>query len=165
VASERLQLVPRELGPRLGGVVQDVIRAHKAGDWTLEGDVVTVGGHELLEGEYSLELVAGDDRASAGLPGNIGVIALDIDVTDELELEGRARDLIRLVQQARRAADLHVSDRIRLTVVAGPEWIGALSAHRDLVCKETLAVELRSTLNEQSPSADPDIDVARVDPG
>ena len=165
VASERLQLVPRELGPRLGGVVQDVIRAHKAGDWTLDGDVVTVGGHELLEGEYSLELVAGDDRASAGLPGNIGVIALDIDVTDELELEGRARDLIRLVQQARRAADLHVSDRIRLTVVAGPEWIGALSAHRDLVCKETLAVELRSTLKEQSPSADPDIDVERVDPG
>ena len=164
VASERLQLVPRELGPRLGGTVQEVIRAHKAGDWTVEGDVVTVGGHELLEGEYSLDLVAGDDRASAGLPGNLGVIALDIDLTDELEVEGRARDLIRLVQQARRAADLHVSDRIRLTVEAAPEWIEALSAHRDLVCKETLALEVQSTPSEQSGSAEPHIEVERIDP-
>ncbi len=114
VATERLQLVPAKLGPRLGKDVQQVIKAHKAGDWTVDGDEVIVGGVALEAGEYSLELVASGDQASAGLGAHAGVIALDIDVTDELEVEGRARDLVRLVQQARREADLDVSDRIEL---------------------------------------------------
>ena len=38
VATERLQLVPAKLGPRLGKDVQQVIKAHKAGDWTVDGD-------------------------------------------------------------------------------------------------------------------------------
>ena len=42
------------------------------------------------------------------------MIVLDVDLTPELEQEGRARDLIRLVQQARRDADLAVTDRIEL---------------------------------------------------
>ena len=49
-----------------------------------------------------------------------GVVVLDTDVTPELAAEGAARDLIRLVQQARRDAGLHVSDRITLTAAACP---------------------------------------------
>ena len=142
VATERLQLVPAKLGPRLGGEVQQVIRAHKAGDWSIVDGAVVVGGHTLQEGEYVLELVAGDDQASAGLPAGAGVVALDIGVTPELEVEGRARDLVRLVQQARRDAGLDVSDRIDLRVSGTGSWIDALEAHRDLVAGETLATSV-----------------------
>jgi isoleucyl-tRNA synthetase len=142
VASERLQLVPAKLGPRLGGAVQQVIKAHKAGDWSVDGDRVVVGGVELLPGEYSLELVAEGDKASAGLGSHSGVVALDIEVTDELEVEGRARDLVRLVQQARRDAGLDVSDRIDLTVTAAPAWIEAVGAHEALIASETLATSV-----------------------
>ena len=48
------------------------------------------------------------------LPSNTGVVVLDTDLTPELEAEGLARDLVRLVQQARRDAGLNVSDRIAL---------------------------------------------------
>ena len=68
VASEELHLVPAKLGPRLGKDVQDVIKAHKAGDWTVVDGVVLVGGRELVDGEYRLDLVASGDRASSGLP-------------------------------------------------------------------------------------------------
>jgi isoleucyl-tRNA synthetase len=142
IATERLKLVPAKLGPRLGKSVQQVIAAHKAGDWTIDSERVVVGGHELRSDEYVLELVADDDTASADLGAGTGVIALDIDVTPELEVEGRARDLIRLIQQARRAADLDVSDRIGLSVEASTEWIEALEAHRDLVAGETLATSV-----------------------
>ena len=50
---------------------------------------------------------------------------LDVDVTPELEQEGRARDLVRLVQQARRDADLAVTDRIELTITADADWVDA----------------------------------------
>ncbi len=69
------------------------------------------------------------------------MIVLDVDVTPELEQEGRARDLIRLVQQARRDADLAVTDRIELTITADADWIDAARAHGDLIAGETLAVD------------------------
>jgi isoleucyl-tRNA synthetase len=160
VARDDLRLVPAQLGPRLGPDVQNVIKAHKAGDWSVEGDDVIVGGHRLEAGEYVLEQVAADDQASTGLSTHAGVIALDTTVTDDLEVEGRARDLVRLVQQARRDADLHVSDRISLTVEAPAPWIEALERHRDLVAGETLATEVESI--ETGRDGEPRITVAAL---
>jgi isoleucyl-tRNA synthetase len=139
VAEERLQLVPSVLGPRLGRDVQHVIAAHKRGEWTVTDGEVEVGGHRLLEGEYSLELVAAAAQPSAGLPGESGVVVLDVDVSPELEREGRARDLVRLVQQARKDARLDVSDRIEVEITADPSWLDAGRAHESLLRSETLA--------------------------
>lgn len=169
VATEQLQLVPKALGPRLGKNVQNVIRAHKSGDWSStdgpEGLLVVVGGVELMEGEYTLALVASDDlgegQASTGLSKSAGVIALDIEVTDELEIEGRARDLVRLVQQARRDADLKVSDRIDLTIVAPQMWLDAVSQHETLISGETLSVSVTANLGVDEKS-DPAITVMRA---
>ncbi|MGB0114611.1 MAG: isoleucine--tRNA ligase [Ilumatobacteraceae bacterium] len=162
VASERLQLVPARLGPRLGKDVQQVIKAHKTGDWTVEGDVVTVGGVTLEPGEYSLELVAEDDKASAGLGSHAGVVALDIDVTEELEIEGRARDMVRLVQQARRDAGLDVSDRITLSITGSDPWVEAVAAHEGLIAAETLATAVTVVRVAGDVSSEPEITVASV---
>ena len=162
IATERLKLVPAKLGPRLGKDVQAVIAAHKTGDWSLDGDRIVVGGHELRDGEYEIELVADDDLASASLPASGGVIALDIEVTPELEVEGRARDLIRLVQQARRSADLDVSDRIELEISGATEWIDALDEHRGLVAGETLATTVEGRVDAGVNAGEPVITVTRT---
>ncbi|HEY2673213.1 MAG TPA: isoleucine--tRNA ligase [Rugosimonospora sp.] len=137
-----LSVVPRVLGPRLGGQVQQVIRAVKAGDWAASDAGVIAGGVALNEGEYELKLVAADADRSAPLPGAEGVVVLDTEVTPELLTEGLARDVVRVVQQARREAGLDVADRIRATVEAGPEVALAVERHRDFVAQETLAVSL-----------------------
>ncbi|HKD97132.1 MAG TPA: isoleucine--tRNA ligase [Micromonosporaceae bacterium] len=137
-----LSLVPRVLGPRLGGRVQDVIRAVKAGDWSVADGVVTAGGVALEEGEYELKLVAADPDQSASLPGGEGVVVLDTHVTPALAAEGLARDVVRVVQQARREAALNVADRIALTVEASPEVAAAVGTHRDFVASETLATSV-----------------------
>jgi len=141
--SERvLSLVPRVLGPRLGGRVQEVIKAVKAGDWSVSGDVVTAGGVTLEEGEYELKLVAADAEHSAPLPGDQGVVVLDTTVTPELAAEGLARDVVRVVQQARREAALNVADRITLTVDAQDDVAAAVDTWRDFVAGETLATSV-----------------------
>jgi isoleucyl-tRNA synthetase len=136
-----LTVVPRTLGPRVGGAVQQVIRAVKAGDWSLVDGAPVAAGITLREGEYELRLVAADAEHSAPLPGGEGVVVLDTAVTPELAAEGLARDVVRVVQQARRAADLDVSDRIRLTLPASAsaEVVAAVEAHRDFVAREVLA--------------------------
>jgi isoleucyl-tRNA synthetase len=138
----QLTVNPRALGPRLGQQVQEVIRAVKAGQWTQDGDVVTAAGVELQPGEYELRLIAADPDSTTALPGSSGLIALDATVTPELIAEGTARDVVRVVQQARKDAGLDVSDRIRLVVGADGAVADAVRAHAAFVAGETLAAEL-----------------------
>jgi isoleucyl-tRNA synthetase len=136
-----LSVVPRALGPRLGPAVQQVIRAVKAGDWTLVDGRPVVAGVTLEEGEYELRQVAADAEHSAALAE--GVVVLDTNVTPELAAEGVARDVIRAVQQARRDAGLDVSDRITLVVQAEREVEAAVRTHESFVAAETLATSVR----------------------
>jgi len=142
----QLTVNPRVLGPRLGKRVQEVIRAVKAGQWTQQGDVVTAADVDIQPGEYELRLTAADPDSTTALPARAaepgGLIALDTAVTPELEAEGTARDVIRVVQQARKDADLDVSDRIRLAVGADGPVADAVRAHARIIAGETLATEL-----------------------
>ncbi|MFM5905252.1 MAG: isoleucine--tRNA ligase [Micrococcales bacterium] len=141
---KRLSVNARAAGPRIGKTVQQVIAAAKAGDWSEANGVIVAGGVELVEGEYSLELVASNDDSTnliGILPGG-GFVLLDSVVTPELAAEGLARDLIRAVQQARKEADFDVSDRIKLTVTGSAEVIDAVTTHAELIKGETLALEL-----------------------
>ena len=122
--------------------MQEVIKAVKAGQWTQTGDIVTAAGAELQPGEYELKLTAADPDSTTALPGSNGLIALDTAVTPELIAEGTARDVIRVIQQARKDADLDVSDRISLTVGADGPVAEAIRAHADFIARETLATEL-----------------------
>ncbi|MFM8848298.1 MAG: isoleucine--tRNA ligase [Actinomycetota bacterium] len=137
-----LQVIPGALGPRLGGRTQEVIKAVKAGDWTHDGGVVVAGGIELVEGEYNLKMAAAEGSAGATLADGLGMVTLDIDVTPELAAEGTARDLIRLVQQARRDAGLDVSNRIELGLGVSESARRRLAAFIDMIATETLATSI-----------------------
>ena len=140
--SQRLTANPRAVGPRLGRDVQKVIKASKSGDWSADtSGAVTCGGIELLPGEFTLETVVagGADATTAMLPGG-GFILLNTAVTPELAAEGLARDVVRVVQQARRAASLGVSDRISLTIAGTPAAQQAIRMHQELIASETLAM-------------------------
>jgi isoleucyl-tRNA synthetase len=142
-AEEVLQVVPAVCGPRLGPRTQDAIRAVKAGDWSLDPDGgVRAGDIRLEDGEYTLRLVPADGDRSAPLPGHRGVVVLDTDVTPDLEAEGIARDVVRVVQGARKDAGLDVSDRIRLEVWGAPAVVEAVRRHQAFVSGEVLAVDL-----------------------
>jgi isoleucyl-tRNA synthetase len=122
--------------------VQKAIQGSKSGDWSVAEDgAVTSGGIELVEGEYTLETVAGsaDESAAVGVLPSGGFVVLDTEVTPELAAEGLARDLVRAVQQARRDAGLDVSDRISLSVGGSDAVQSAARTHERLVAEETLA--------------------------
>ena len=84
---------------------------------------------------------ATDDVAVGMLPGGAFVV-LDTVVTPELAVEGRARDLIRGVQQARKDAGLQVEDRIDLTIGGRAGVAEAVAAFGEMISAETLATSL-----------------------
>lgn len=142
VAAYELQVVPAALGPRIGGGTQAVIKAVKAGDWHRDGETVVAGGVPLLESEYQLKLVVAGEGASASLSNGTGVVVLDTELTDELQAEGITRDLVRLVQQARRDAGLAVTDRIVLTLGVPESIRRRIAPFQHVLTGETLATSL-----------------------
>ena len=143
LASRELHVVPAAIGPRLGKDTQKVIAAVKRGEWERVGDRITVGEVTLEPHEYELRLTASIDGdgsvVSAALPSSRGIALLDIALTDELIAEGVARDIVRLVQQARRDAGLAVSDRIALRLGVPADIADQVRPFVDHVAGETLA--------------------------
>jgi isoleucyl-tRNA synthetase len=85
-------------------------------------------------------------------------VALDLEVSPELRLEGLARDLVRAVQDLRKAAGLAVADRIELAVKADGEVAAAVAAHRDQLLGETLATSLHRAPQGDGHDARVDLD-------
>ncbi|GAA2490472.1 isoleucine--tRNA ligase [Nocardia seriolae] len=141
----RFELVvnARAAGPRIGKDVQTVIKAVKAGEWREAADgTVTAAGIALLPEEYTQRLVAAEPESTAALPGNAGLVVLNSVVTEELEAEGWARDLIRDLQETRKSLGLDVSDRITVVLEVPAERLGWAETHRDLIAGEILATAL-----------------------
>ncbi len=113
--TRQLTVNARAAGPRIGKQVQAVIQAAKAGDWSAATATPSwSAASNCVAGEFDLELRAADEStAIAFLPGG-GFVLLDTVTTPELEAEGLARDVIRAIQDTRKAAGLQVSDRITL---------------------------------------------------
>ena len=158
--SNKLTVNARAAGPRIGKQVQSVIKAAREGDWAQTGETVVVGGIELVAGEFDLELQSADPASAIAFLTGGGFVLLDTVTTPELEAEGFARDLIRAIQDTRKAAGLNVSDRITLRVLgASGDDIASLSAYSETIAGETLATSATFTA-----VSDPAVEAAQTSP-
>ena len=136
-------------GPRLGKDVQKAIKAVKAGNYerTNHGTVIA-DGVELQPDEFTERLVAADPTATAQIDGVDGLVLLDTHVTEELEAEGWAADVIRGLQDARKLMDLAVSDRITVTLGVPADKEQWALRHADTIAGEVLATSLDIIVGE-----------------
>jgi isoleucyl-tRNA synthetase len=136
----------RALGPRFGRDAQAVAAALRQAAPRLRAgervglEVAGLGTVQLGPDEVGVaeEPVTGWRVAREGATA----VALDLEVSPELRREGLARDLVRAVQDLRKAAGLAVEDRIELAVKAEGEVAAAVDAHREYLLGETLATAL-----------------------
>ncbi|MEC7583307.1 MAG: class I tRNA ligase family protein, partial [Planctomycetota bacterium] len=139
----RLLVDAKQLGPKLGPKMKDVLKATRTGDWKLLDDgSAELGGVTLSPGDFHERIEPKEGVTGAALPEGATMVVLDTEVTDGLEQEGAARDFVRLVQQGRKDAGLHVSDRIVLHVQADGAARSAIEAHATYVGEQVLATEL-----------------------
>jgi isoleucyl-tRNA synthetase len=154
----------RAVGRRLGGQVQAVARAvaaadpaaltaaYRAGTASVEVDGTAV---PLQDGDL---VVTETPREGWTVASGAGLtVALDLTLTPELERAGLVREVVRLVQEARKAAGLEVSDRIALWWTAEDPVARALTEHAAALAAEVLAVDVHpGTAGDGAGVAGPD---------
>ncbi|EYB67704.1 isoleucyl-tRNA synthetase [Deinococcus phoenicis] len=115
-----------------------VARAVQQGEsFTVEaqGQTFTLTGEQVLVDAKAPEGVAAAEDAGF-------LVAFDTTLTRELVLEGLARDLVRGIQEARKAAGFEVQDRIRLSLDLRGDAREAAEMWRAFIAGEVLATEL-----------------------
>jgi isoleucyl-tRNA synthetase len=102
---------------------------------------ISVAGREhTLSAEDVILTMSAPDGYSVEREG-AHAVALELAIDEDLLQEGRAREIVHAVQNARKSAGLEVEDRISLVLVGDAQLLAAAQAHRDYVVGETLAVQ------------------------
>jgi isoleucyl-tRNA synthetase len=158
----------RALGKRFGKQVQEVAAAIASADaaalaaglraGTAQVDVPGMGVIDLAEEDVVITETPREGWSVASGEGE--TVALDLELTDELRRLGTAREAVRLIQEARKAAGLDISDRISLRWQASePAVAEALRAHGDMIAGEVLATSYAEGAPEPGDHTDSDPDL------
>jgi len=147
IASLELKLNFPLLGKKVPDKIKKLVQYVKEGRWRQVGNERIFLGDEsenyiIEKGEYELLLKANSEY-SAVFDNNKGVVILNTELNDELILEGLARDVVRLIQETRKQADFHISDRIRVVIKTEDEKIKeAVNMWSEYIKEQTLALSL-----------------------
>ncbi len=135
----------KKLGPKMKAVSlvlsafgQEQIRALEA-----SGEIVLdIEGEPLTIKKEEVEIQSEDVPGWMVATKNALTVALDVTLTDDLEQEGNARELVNRIQRVRKDSGLEVTDRILVKLTKHEKLVNAISQYNDYICAEILADKL-----------------------
>ena len=156
--ARELKVNPK-IGAKIGAKIKEVLPAAKEGRWSeLEDGRVEIAGIVLDTSDFEMRLVTDEGVAAGPIARGQGLVVLDASIDPLLQEEGRARDFVRLVQNARKDAGLSVTDRIALTARLDGPLADAVKHHAAYVMGETLSVGLDLTSEPKGRRIEDEID-------
>jgi isoleucyl-tRNA synthetase len=145
---KKLALNFQKIGGKVGSKMPNLIKSSKTNGWNInENNELEIEGFKLEADEFSIKLESKRENVYV-VDGYDILVMLDLVVTKELEYEGLARDLVRMIQQFRKDSELDVSDRIDLFVKTDHGFlIESIKQYEKYIKEQTLAVGLDITNN------------------
>ena len=130
------------VGPEFGGDAQDVMAAVRGEPREAVEGGVEVNGETVELTDEMVEYESEPPEHVSGAAFENGHVYVNTELTEEIEREGYARDLIRRVQETRKRLDLDVEEEIRVAVDIDDDRVaGFFDDRRDLVAEEVRAAE------------------------
>ena len=135
------------LGPKFGALTARIFKAVAEADARELAKTFKAQGHVTLRVDSEPVMLEQEDvqityKAKEGFSAAYDetmTVLLDLAITPELKREGDARELIRAVQEMRKQANFHISDRIELFVQADPALQTAIETFLEKIQGEVLA--------------------------
>ena len=103
---------------------------------------IEANGNSYVIGKEDIEIVTADIPGWQIMNDGIYTVALDLEITDTLKLEGVARELVNKIQNLRKDKDFEVTDKIRVEIAEHPYTNEATKAYNEYICGEILADSL-----------------------
>ena len=157
------------LGPKLGKELQGFISILSSLEETerstiankiLSGSPVTINDDQYSSDELIVQQEDKEGYVSAQ-EGNI-LVVIETTISDDLALEGFARDLVRQIQEMRRKADLDIEDRILLSISGEKQVEKVITNHSGYIEQETLAIIIEDD-TEYSPDLSETVHINGID--
>jgi isoleucyl-tRNA synthetase len=156
----------KTLGPKFGPKMKEVAAAISAMDEAQIKDIEQNSTITLQAASGPIDIALTDVEIIAeDVPGWLVAseggltVALDITVTDELRLEGIARDFVNRVQNLRKDSGFEVTDKIRITLQNNDNLLAsAVSANRDYICQEVQALDLNLVIDLNGEATEIEMD-------
>lgn len=134
-----------KVAKRIGKDFQTVLKQAKQGIYNEVENGIEICGHNILKSEYEIQIKLNSAEENyTSLDGKF-LIILDITITKELEMEGLARDFIRMVQNNRKEKNLELSQKISLILNFSQESITkeAIFANIEYIQEQVLATNIK----------------------
>ncbi|MCH6558859.1 isoleucine--tRNA ligase [candidate division KSB1 bacterium] len=147
----------KQLGPRLGknakmaaNMIRDfgekeITELEQKGEFTIDIEkqkkAIKITDLEIVSQSAEGLVVQADDVLTA---------ALDTRITDDLRIEGLAREFVNRVQNMRKNAGFDVIDRIKIYYETSDELLKAIAERSEYICNETLAESLSPNFQKAS---------------
>ena len=140
----------RALGPRFGKHMPMVAAAVAGLDAARAAATLREGGRVAISVDGTDHELTAEDLLVSMKPlegyqverEGSHAVALELEIDDDLQVEGWAREIVRAVQRARQDAGLEVTDRIALTLDGDDLLVAAARTHQRYIAGETLAVQI-----------------------
>ncbi len=136
----------RVLGPKLKGDMKKVLKeleklpAEEIAEKIKNG--VEIAGYILTEEDINIVEKPSQGILSVEVEGLPMVVYLDTNITEELRLEGLAREIVRRIQAMRKDMDLQYAQKIKTFYEGDENLKRAIEKFRDYIMRETQSIEL-----------------------
>ncbi len=160
IISKKIKPNFKTLGPKYGKLMKEISNVvngfsqQDIGAMEREGSYsITIAGQEISLSMEDVEILTEDIPGwLVATEGNL-TIALDINITPELKLEGIAREFINKIQNIRKESGFEVTDRIVLKINRHQQLNEAVEKHAAYISAQTLAARLEMVDDLDAESA------------
>jgi len=149
VIKKRIKANFKTLGPKYGKLMKAVslliagMSQGEIANFERIGNFdATIGGEKVSLALEDVEIYSEDIPGLQVASEGAITVALDINVTPELRLEGIAREFVNRIQNLRKESDFEVTDKIILRIVRHPELNEAMDKYREYIGNQTLALRV-----------------------
>lgn len=155
LAEVKLQINFKKIGAKYGSKVKEIMAGVKDNAWQkISENEIEIAGVNLVDDEFELKLIAKNQDEKKfvimALPSSDCLVSLDIEITKELQEEGISRDIVRAIQQARKDANLDVSDRIEVMIFSkNNEILKIVDKFADFIKDQVLALRIKGLENSE----------------
>ncbi|MBT3177939.1 isoleucine--tRNA ligase [Desulfobacula sp.] len=147
-SKKKIQPDTKKLGPVLRKDLKKVLALIQKSEFEYGKDgQLCVDQYKILASDYTIGFQAIFEDEDLWYERQL-VVSLCLSISEELKIEGTARNLNRYIQDLRKELKLSYDDRIILSIEAVGIYGQSISSHKRWLMEQSLAVDLKNTVEE-----------------